>query len=284
MGDFCWIAKGDVQSAFRIAPIMFKHIRCLGIKFEGQYFVDITLPFGSAISCVIFEDIATSVHWIFEQLIGVHFVHYLDDYLWVHKHYVVCLSTCSAVKRISQDIGLPLVPAKLVGPAQSLKFLGLTIDTVRMVVAIPQDKIQKILEEIQEVLQCSKCKVKKVQSLAGYCNFITKAVLHGRPFFRKVYDMIVGMKPHWHVNNHPGSKERLTYAAACFISDYRGWTPIITPSTPMLHLFHQCSNYMVHLRMGSLVGAWHGPLTAGTHSSCTAIIFPLISSNFMQCW
>ena len=90
-GQFCWIAKGDVQSAFRIAPIKFKHIRCLGIKFEGQYFVDITLPFGSAISCAIFEDIATLVHWIFKQCTGVSFVHYLDDYLWVHRHYIVCL-------------------------------------------------------------------------------------------------------------------------------------------------------------------------------------------------
>ena len=58
-GQFCWLAKGDVQSAFRIMPIIFKHIKCLGIKFEGEYFVDITLPFGSAISCAIFEEIAT---------------------------------------------------------------------------------------------------------------------------------------------------------------------------------------------------------------------------------
>ena len=199
-GQFCWIAKGDVQSAFRIAPIIFKHIKCLGIKFEGQYFVDIMLPFGSAISCAIFEDIATLVHWIFEQLTGGHFVHYLDDYLWVHKHYVVCLSMCKAVKRISQDIGLPLAPTKFMGPAQTLEFLGLTIDTVRMAVAIPQDKMSKILQELQEVLQCSKCKVKKIQSLAGRLNFITKAVPHGKLFSRKVYDLIAGMKPHWHVN------------------------------------------------------------------------------------
>ena len=107
-----------------------------------------------------------------------------------------CLSTYNAVKRISQGIGLPLAPAKFFGPAQLLEFLGLTINMVRMAVAIPQDKMQKILEEIQEVLQCAKCKVKKVQSLAGCLNFITKAVPHGRPFSRKVYDMIAGMKPH----------------------------------------------------------------------------------------
>ena len=81
-GRFCWLAKGDVKSAFRVAPVCFKHIRCLGIKFQDEYFVDITLPFGSAISCAIFEEIATLIHWIFEQKTAVRFVHYLDDYIW----------------------------------------------------------------------------------------------------------------------------------------------------------------------------------------------------------
>ena len=33
-GRFCWLSKGDVKSAFRVAPICFKDIKCLGICFE----------------------------------------------------------------------------------------------------------------------------------------------------------------------------------------------------------------------------------------------------------
>ena len=97
-GRFCWLSKGDVKSAFRVAPICFKDIKCLGIYFEEQYFVDLAFPFGSAISCAIFEDIATLIHWIFEQRTSIHFIHYLDDYLWVHKHFIVCLRAGQAVK------------------------------------------------------------------------------------------------------------------------------------------------------------------------------------------
>ena len=61
-GHFCWISKGNVKSAFRVAPVRFQYIKCLVIKFEEQYFVDLALPFGSVISCAIFEDIATLVH------------------------------------------------------------------------------------------------------------------------------------------------------------------------------------------------------------------------------
>ena len=64
-GHFCWLSKVDVKSAFRVAPICFKDIKCLGIYFEEQYYMDLALPFGSAISCAIFEDIATLLHWIF---------------------------------------------------------------------------------------------------------------------------------------------------------------------------------------------------------------------------
>ena len=90
-GWYYWISKRDVKSAFRVAPVRFKDIKYCGIKFEGQYFVDLALPFGSAISCTIFEDIATLIHWLSEQRLAIYFVHYLDDYLWMHKHYIMCL-------------------------------------------------------------------------------------------------------------------------------------------------------------------------------------------------
>ena len=57
---------------------------------EDQFFIDLTLPFGSVISCAIFEDISTLIHWIFECHTVVPFVHYLDDYIWGHIQEAVC--------------------------------------------------------------------------------------------------------------------------------------------------------------------------------------------------
>ena len=51
-----------------------------------------------------------------------------------------------------------------------------------------------------------------------------------------MYDLIVGMKPHWHVNVTREVKRDLIMWQH-FITEYGGWTPIITPSTPVLHLF-----------------------------------------------
>ena len=144
-GRFCWLSKGNVKSVFRVAPICFRDIKCLGIYFEDQYYVDLALPFRSTISCAIFEDIATLIHWIFKQRTSIRFIYYLDDYLWVHRHFIVCLEAGQAVREVAQEVGLPLEKDKFFEPSQVLEFLGLMIDSIRMVVAIPEDKAASIL-------------------------------------------------------------------------------------------------------------------------------------------
>ena len=54
-GQGCFMAKGDVKSAFKLAPMRYKDLECLGIFFKEQFYIDLTLPFGSSISCAIFE-------------------------------------------------------------------------------------------------------------------------------------------------------------------------------------------------------------------------------------
>ena len=122
---------------------------------------------------------------------------------------------------MAEDIGLLLTLSKFVWPTQSLDFLHLTVDFIRMAVAIPADKAERILQDIQELLQLSKCKVKTVQVLAGHLNFITRVVPHGHPFSRKMYDLIAGMKPHWHICINKAVKRDLCIWKK-FITEYGG--------------------------------------------------------------
>ena len=126
---------------------------------------------------------------MFKQRSSVHFIHYLDDFLWVHKNFKVCVNTSKVVKEMSAEIGHPLAPEKFVEPTQSLTFLGLVLDSVHMAVAIPRDKQDKIEKQLLEMISAKKTTVKKVQALAGSLNFITRAVPHGRPFMQKMYNL-----------------------------------------------------------------------------------------------
>ena len=49
---------------------------------ELFYFVDKCLPFGSSISCVIFQDVSDAIAWIVSKKANKPNVNYLDDYLF----------------------------------------------------------------------------------------------------------------------------------------------------------------------------------------------------------
>ena len=69
------MAKEDFKSAFCNVPMCFNDLKLLGIKVQGQFFINTCLLFGAAISCAIFEDISTLIHWITEHQAGQQLVH-----------------------------------------------------------------------------------------------------------------------------------------------------------------------------------------------------------------
>ena len=46
LGRGTLLAKFDVESAYRIIPVHPNHLYLLSTQWQGNYFVDITLPFG----------------------------------------------------------------------------------------------------------------------------------------------------------------------------------------------------------------------------------------------
>ena len=57
-GVRCSIVKADVDSAFRVLPLSWDSVKLLGMTLDGEYYVDICLPFGASKSCAIFEKLA----------------------------------------------------------------------------------------------------------------------------------------------------------------------------------------------------------------------------------
>ena len=185
---------------------------------------------------ILKENVMLTVLFHLEALLVVQFVHYLDDFLWVHKNFLVCLNTCKLVKETSEEIGLPLAPEKFVEPTQSITFLGLVLDLVHMAIAIPEDKRERIERQLLGIIQAKKTTVKQIQALAGSLNFITRAVPHGCLFMQKMYNLVAGLKPNWHVSITVEVK-RDCHMWLHFIRDYGGWTQNRTPQTPMVMLY-----------------------------------------------
>ena len=98
------------------------------------------------------------------------------------------------------DIGVPMAEEKTFLPTQVLSFLGYELDSVKMEVRVPSDKLEKCLSLIQEFLTKPKFTLKTLQSIIGTLNFACAVVLPGRAFLRRLIDLTIGVsKPHYFI-------------------------------------------------------------------------------------
>ena len=87
-GVNCHVIKYDMSSAFRHVPLKVGSFPYLVMKAQHPttskwfYFVDKCLPFGSLISCTIFQAFLNAVVFTVQHKTGKDLVNYLDDYLF----------------------------------------------------------------------------------------------------------------------------------------------------------------------------------------------------------
>ena len=77
-----------------------------------------------------------------------------------------------------------------------IEYLGLTIDTGKIIAKIPENKISELKDKIMFVMGNSKVTLRTLQSLAGSLAFCTKALPAGRTFSRRIYALQAKLKSH----------------------------------------------------------------------------------------
>ena len=119
-------------------------------------------------------------------------------------------------------LNVPIAVEKNEGPVQVLTFLGLELDSLEMVVRLPKDKINEILEKIRIMLSKEKTTLREMQSLIGSLNFACRAIVPGRPFCRRLINSICGLtKAHHHLRVNQSIKLDLMMWSR-FLSTFNG--------------------------------------------------------------
>ena len=143
-GKGCWLAKSDLENAFRNIPMDFNSLQCLGLKLNKMFYVDMCMPFGAASACVIFETFTTFLEWAIEIKARHQLAHYLNDFFFCRKTKQECQSMLNTFTQTCQFINFPISKEKTEGPSQTLTYLGLGIDTVKIYFLIPPTNWQKL--------------------------------------------------------------------------------------------------------------------------------------------
>ena len=105
-----------------------------------------------------------------------------------------CQHNLDTFIEVCDFLGVPLAVEKFEGPTTCLTFLGITLDTVKMEIRLPEDKFTRIRQEISKWLQKRKATKKQILSLVGLLQHATKVVRCGRNFVGRMYSTAVKLK------------------------------------------------------------------------------------------
>ena len=220
-----FLAKTDLESAFRLLPVLPVQRKFLLMKAYHPvtgtlyYFVDKCLPFGARSSCYLFQEFSDAIHHIVEFKTGKAFqiTNYLD-FLFVETSKAACDNRVRQFLSLCAYIGFTVSKEKTEWGTQIIVFLGILLNSERLILAIPQEKRNKALHLISTACSKRKVTVKFIQSLTGTLNFLCKAIVPGRTFLCRMYDSLTltskikVLKPHHHV-----------YLNSGFIKDCNMW-------------------------------------------------------------
>jgi len=95
LGRDTLLSKFDVESAYRTISVHPEDRYLLGMKWQGNYFIGMALPFGLCSAPFIFASVADLLEWILRHNYSLNFLlHYLDDfYTLVPPNSPVCRTT-----------------------------------------------------------------------------------------------------------------------------------------------------------------------------------------------
>jgi len=202
-GNFILAHIVDIKSAFRTIPVCSTDRELLGISWRNKYYVDGCLPFGLRSAPCIFNRFAEALEWILQHNYGIEkILHYLDNFLLIGKSDTEkCAQAMATMLQVCQKLGFPIATEKLEGPTTILTFLGILLDTGRMELRLPKEKLDA-LHELLGNWQKTRKKVTKREllSLIGKLSFAAKAIPAGRLFLRRlIYLSTTAKQLHHHI-------------------------------------------------------------------------------------
>ena len=208
-----FLAKSDMVSAFRMLPLSPQSWPWVIFKARNpltgsvSFFVEKSLPFGWGVSCSLYQRFSNSLKHLIEFLYGRQYtmVNYLDDFLFIETSRFQCNELVRIFLHLCNEIGAEVSLDKTEWSSNYVIFLGILLDGHNLTLSIPEEKRIKALVMLNMFKDKKKSTVKHLQVLTGFLNFLSRAVVPGRAFTRRIYSKFANldrskMKHYHHVS------------------------------------------------------------------------------------
>ena len=184
MGPTALLFKVDLQRAFRNLRIDPLDYPLLGLKWQGNTYIDVALAFGfknGAAACQLCTDIITDT--LRRQKIWL--MNYLDDYIGI-SHPNQAEGHFQSLLRLLDQVGLPVNKNKVEAPSSIITCLGIQIDANKGILSIPDKKLHEIKQLTNYWLQKTFTNRRQLQSYIGKLIAIHRCVKPSRLFINRM--------------------------------------------------------------------------------------------------
>lgn len=251
MKPHSYLCKVDLQEAYRSVKIHKTNYRYTGLAWnfsdsrrfgEGGYgrsrptfMYDSRLCFGSRRAPHIFNELTKAVARMMNARGFPGIVVFLDDFLIIEHSKERCELAMTTLLRLLRKLGFSINYSKLVPPCKNLVFLGVEIDTVKMSLQLPQEKLSALKTELQYVVSRNKVTKRELQKLAGRLNWATQCIYGGAFHLRRIHDKIAVLKQPWHRSRVNADMRADIDWWLSYLETFNGSTKILDPRplTPM---------------------------------------------------
>ena len=223
-GPGALMAKFDVEAAYRNIPIHLADRYLLGMRWREHFFVDLVLDFGLRSAPFLFDTVASAVHWTLVTNYGIQpLLHYLDDFLTVgppnspvyHEHEWTAFLVFS-------NLGLLLHPTKCEGPASTVVFLGIELDSIRQTTRLLPEKFHRTANLLQSWTLRRTCHRPELESLIRHLHHACNVVHLGRAFLLRMIDLLAHFRDRVDPNHLNAKFRRDLHWWLAFLQEWNG--------------------------------------------------------------
>ena len=202
LGHGSYMAKTDICSAFRNVPVHPTDWELLGMHWKGLYFFDKVLPFGLRSAPFIFNQLSDALEWIAKTNHDIkNILHILDDFFLIEPPpRSNCMTSLCKLLTLMTNLNVPIAHHKTFPASTELEFLGVLLNSQKMIASLPVDKLTRTKQDLSVWLSKKSCTLRELQSLIGTLQFACRVVVPGRAFLQRMINLTRGViEPHHHI-------------------------------------------------------------------------------------
>lgn len=190
LGKGTLLTKFDLENAYWLVPVYPTDHLLLGMRWEGSIHVNRALLFGLRSAPKLFTAVADAIRWIMGNHGVCEKMHYLDGFLVLGPAgSEECRRALEISLQICWDMGVTVASQKTEGPSMVLLFLCILLDTERIELRLPFEKLIHLRSLIRQWKGRKSCRKRQLLSLIRQLQYACRDMQAGCSFLRHLINL-----------------------------------------------------------------------------------------------